>query len=111
MYAIMGAAQNCANDYAEMLKSIGFKQVDASPCVFYRDTRKIRTFVHDDDYVSTALPTHFKWYREQFEKRYQIKTQWFGPGNGYQREVKILNRIVGCDNATEVVFEADPPPY
>ena len=73
MYGTRDAAQNWAKEYAEMLKSIGFKQGDASPCVFFHEARKIRTFVHGDDYVSIALPKQLTWLREQLEKKYQIK--------------------------------------
>ena len=85
-----------------------FRQGRASPCVFYHEERKIKTFVHGDDYVSSAVPKQFEWLKGQFERKYQIKTQWLGPGAEYQQEVKILNRIVGWDNSRGLVFEADP---
>ena len=89
------AAQNWANEYADMLVGIGFRQGTASPCVFYHEERKIRTFVHGDDYVSSAVPRQFERFKGQFERKYQIRTQWLGPGDQYQQEVNILNRIVG----------------
>ena len=108
MYGTRDAAQNWANEYAEMLKSIGFQQGRASPCVFYHETRRIRTFVHGDDYVSTAMPSQLKWLKKGLEKRCQIKTQWLGLGHEHQQQVKILNRIVDWDNVKGIVFEADP---
>ena len=41
------------------------------------------------------------------ELKYKIKTQWLGPGKNHQREVKILNRIIGWDNQKGIVYEAD----
>ena len=68
MYGIRGAAQNWANEYADMLKFIGLKQGQASPCVCYHDERKVRTFVHGDDYVSTAMPTQLTWLRRSSKR-------------------------------------------
>ena len=84
MYGTRDAAQNWAKEYAEMLISIGFTQGKASPCVFHHKTRAIRTFVHGDDYVSTARPQQLKWLKESLEQKYQIKTQWLGPGKEYE---------------------------
>ena len=106
MYGTRDAAQNWANDYADMLMSVGVEQGKASPCVFYHKGRKIRTFVHGDNYVSSAAQKQLEWLKEQLEKRYQIKIQWLGPGEQCQREVKILNRMVGWDNNRGLVFEA-----
>ena len=93
---------------AEMLMSIGFTQGKASPCVFHHQTRRIRTFVHGDDYVSTAMPEQLRWMQRKLWEKYQIKTQWLGPGSEHQREVKILNRIIGWHDQKGISFEADP---
>ena len=48
------------------------------------------------------------WLREQLAKKYQIKTQTFGPGRDQMKEVKILNRIVTWDQVNGITYEADP---
>ena len=101
-------AQNWANEYAEMLVSIGFVQGSASPCVFYHKERQIRTFVHRDDYVSTAMPKQLEWLKGELERKYKINIQWLGSEKPCQQEVNILNRIVGWDDVRGLVFEADP---
>ena len=108
MYGTRDAAQNWANEYATMLVDIGFTQGKASPCVLYHAQRKIRSFVHGDDYVSSATPPQLEWLKQELEKKYQIKTQWLGPGKEHQRETKILNRILGWNDEKGIVFEADP---
>ena len=108
MYGTRDAAQNWANEYADMLISVGFVQGRASPCVFYRKEPAIRTFVHGDDYVSTAMPKQLQWLKEQLERKYQIKTQWLGPGAEYLHEVRIFNRVVGWDNTKGITLEVDP---
>ena len=80
MYGTRDAAQNWANEYADMLVGIGFRQGRASPCVFYHEERKIKTFVHGDDYVSSAVPRQLEWLKGQLERKYQIKIQWLGSG-------------------------------
>ena len=80
MYGATGAAQNCANEYAKMLIDIGSTQGTASPCVLYRQERKIRTFVHGGDYVSSAIPKQLEWLKQELERTYKIKTQWLGAG-------------------------------
>ena len=92
MYGTRDAAQNWASEYAEMLVSIGFTQGKASLCVFHHRDRGIRTFVHGDDYVSTAMPRQLEWLKGKLEDKYQIKTQWLGPGKDHSKEVKILKR-------------------
>ena len=108
MYGTRDAAQNWANEYAEMLKGIGFTQGLAFPCVFHHKLRGVTIFVHGDDYVSVAMPKRLTWLNDQLELKYKIKTQWLGPGKGHQREVKIVNRIIGWDNQKGIVYEADP---
>ena len=109
MYGTRDAAQNWAKEYADMLVNIGFTQGKASPCVFfYHKEKGIRIVVHGDDYVSSAMPTQLEWLKGQLERRYQIKTQWLGPGDNHQREIKILNRIVAWGNVRGITFEADP---
>ena len=90
------------------LVQFGFTKGRASPCVFYHKDRHIRTFVHGDDYVSSAHPKQLEWLKGKLEGKYTIKTQWLGPNKEYQQEVKILNRIVGWDHVKGIVFEADP---
>ena len=46
MYGTRDAAQNWANEYADMLVSIDLTQGTAFPCVFHHQQRGIRTFVH-----------------------------------------------------------------
>ena len=55
MYGTRDAAQNWFEEYSNQLRSVGFIQVKAIPCVFYHPQRQIRTMVHGDDYVSTGL--------------------------------------------------------
>ena len=65
-------------------------------------------FVHGDDYVSTTMPEQLRWMQRKLEEKYQIKTQWLGPGSEHQREVNILNRIIGWHDKKGISFKTDP---
>ena len=108
MYGTRDAPQNRYKEHSQQLVKMGFIQGIASPCTFYHHARQIRTYVHGDDYVSIGLPGNLQWVKNELEKKYQVKTQVLGPGEGQQRQVKILNRIVTWDNQRGLVYEADP---
>ena len=86
----------------------GFTRGIASPCVFHHKTRGIRILVHGDDYVSVGMLAQLKWMEGQRMKKYQIKTQLLGPGEGQSKELKILNRIATWSGSRGVTHEAGP---
>ena len=80
MYGTRDAAQNWFEEYSNQLKSFGFQRGKATPCVFFHEQRKIRTMVHGDDYVSAGMARDLQWMQKQLESKYQVKAQFFGPG-------------------------------
>ena len=106
MYGTRDAAQNWYREYSGRLKDMGFTQGKASPCVFHHEPRGIRTYVHGDDYVSTAKSEQLQWMKTQLEKKYNVKTQTLGPGPNDQRQIKILNRIVTWHDTKGISYEA-----
>ena len=52
MYGTRDAALNWHETYARHLKEIGFRQCFNNPCLFYHQSRSLRTLVHGDDYVT-----------------------------------------------------------
>lgn len=83
MYGTRDAAQNGFTEYSQQLINIGFTQGLASPCVFHRKAKGIRTFVHGDDHISIGRPNDFKWMKARLDQKYEIKTQMLGLGNEY----------------------------
>ena len=108
MYGTRDAAQNLHNEYSQQLLDVGFQQGRASPCIFFNPVKKIRTYVHGDDYVSSGQPEALKWMQLKLEEKYQVKIQLLGPGEDHSRQLKILNRIVTWHNHKGIVYEADP---
>ena len=83
-------------------------QGKASPCVFHHQEGGIRTYVHGDDYVSTAKPDQLQWMKTQLEKKYIVKTQTLGPGPTDQTQIEICNRIVSWHDTKGIIYEVDP---
>ena len=54
------------------------------------------------------MPNQLEWLKGEVEKKYKIKTQRFGPRKQHQQEVKLLNIIIGWDEARGLIFETDP---
>ena len=108
MYGILDAAQNWYQEYLEQLIQIGFQQGKASPCLFYNEDKGIRTYVHGDDYVSTGKPEALKLMKGQLEKKYTVKTQILGPGQGDQQCIKIFNRVFTWTAKEGKTYGADP---
>ena len=77
--------------------------------VYFTAKKKgIRTFIHGDDYVSTGNVESLLWMKDQLEKKYQIKTQMLGNGEGQVKEVKLFNIIITWDQRKGIMYEADP---
>ena len=93
------------NEYTQQLVDVGFQQGLASPCIFYHPEKKIRSYVHGDDYVSTGSAETLKWMQAKLESKYQVKTQLLGPG--HDRQLKIFNRIVIWHDHRGITYEAD----
>ena len=108
MYGTRDAAQNWYNEYSQQLIRMGSIQGTSSPCTFYNPARRIRTYVHGDDYVSTGLPENLNWMKRELEKKYQVKTQMLGLDKDQLSQVNILNRIVSWEGARGFVYEVDP---
>ena len=104
MYGTRDAARNLYEEYGWKFVEFGFKQGLVTPCVFYHEGSGIRIYVHGDDYVSAGTPNQPQRLRQQFEDKYEVKTQVLGPGEDHLQEVNILNRIVDwhCNEGSKV---------
>ena len=106
MYGTRGVAHNLHNAYTQQFMDVGFKQGFASPCIFYRPEKKIRAYVHGDDYVSTGFPV--RWVQKRLEATFQTNIQPLGPAREHSRQVEILNRLVLWNGHEGVTYEAEP---
>ena len=79
LYGTRDAAQNWADTYTRLLKSLGFKVGMASPCNFHHPTRCIALSVHGDDFTSTGPESSLRWLEAQLRTAYELKTKYLGP--------------------------------
>lgn len=60
--------------------------------------RDIGTLVHGSGYVSAGSAGDLDWLETQLVAAYEILTQRLGVQSGWERQGKVLNRVVACDN-------------
>mgnify|MGYP003319214429 CR=1 FL=1 len=102
LYGTRDAATNWAEEYTRLLIDIGFKAGVASHGVFVHEGRRLKAYIHGDDFVSVASGENLKWLRAQVENNYELKIQVLGPHKTDTQEVKVLNRIIRWASARQV---------
>ena len=107
LYGTRDAAKGWQETLSSHLESVGFQRGVGHPCVFWHPSRKIKTLVHGDDYVSAGSSESMDWMEKELEKANEIKTQKISASKGGNREGKVLNRILRCDSVGWQI-EADP---
>ena len=106
LYGTRDAAKNWQEEVAAMMRSWGFAQGKYNPCLYHHPAWKISTLVHGDDLVSTGGCENMKKFRKVLEKRFKIKTQVVGDGEGDELvEARVLNRIL---RVTPAGWEYEP---
>ena len=108
MYGARMAADGWQEEYSTFLVSLGFRQGDACPNLFYHSGRKVVTSVHGDDFTSSGPADALDWLEEMITKQYEISIEpRLGPGPLDAKESRVLNRVIRwCDDCIE--YEADP---
>ena len=107
LYGTRDAAEGWQETLSSHLESIGFERGVGHPCVFWHPTRKIKTLVHGDDYVSAGSHEAMAWLERELEKAHEIKTQKISPTKEFKSEGKVLNRVLRCTGDGWEI-EADP---
>ena len=87
---------------------MGFEVGDASACVFVHRSRRIRCAVYGNDLTNVGPKAELDWLKKSLEAKYELKESGrLGPGQGDDKEARILNRVVRwCTDGLE--YEADP---
>ena len=108
MYGTRAAADGWQQEYSSFLRSIGFLQGVASPCVFTHKTRNIAMSVHGDDFTSAGPKLELDWLEKSLENKYELrKGPRLGPGKDDAKEITVLNRVIRWTE-TGLEYEADP---
>ena len=108
MYGTRAAADGWQQEYSGFLTSIGFRQGEACPCLFYHDKRGLACSVHGDDFTTAGLKCELDVFEDQLEAKYELKKGGrLGPGASDCKELTVLNRVIRwTDEGIE--YEADP---
>ena len=108
MYGTRAAADGWQQEYSGFLKSIGFVQGTASPCVFVHTLKNVATSVHGDDFTSVGPKDALDWLEVSLEAKYELrKGGRLGPGDSDAKEITVLNRVIRWTD-TGIEYEADP---
>ena len=95
MYGTRAAADAWQQEYAGFMRSMGFRQGEASPCVFHNPQRQLAVSVHGDDFTSTGPKCQLDWFEDELEKKYELKKGGrLGPSPKDAKELTILNRVI-----------------
>lgn len=107
MYGTRDAAQNWGEECAATMEKAGFTRGKASPCTFNHHYRRLKCYVHGDDFVTVGLDKDLKWMRAELEKAYELKTHVLGPDKEDLKQVRVLNRVLTW-SSEGTSYEADP---
>ena len=64
--------------------------------------------MYGDDYVSSGTLEASNWMQSRLEAKYQVKTQWLGPGEDHSQQLKTFNRVVAWHGHKGIIYEAGP---
>ena len=108
MYGTRAAADGWQQEYSSFLKSIGFRQGEACPCLFFNASRNLAISVHGDDFTTVGPKCELDVFERQLEEKYELKKGGrLGPGRDDCKELTVLNRVIRwTDRGIE--YEADP---
>ena len=108
MYGTRAAADGWQQEYSGYLKSIGFVQGEACPCLFVHPGRCLCLSVHGDDFTTAGPKCELDWFEAELEGKYELKKGGrLGPGPNDTKELTVLNRVLRW-TAEGIEYEADP---
>ena len=108
MYGTRAAAHDCQSEVTRTMTDLGFKQGQASPCVFGHRRRDIKALVHGDDFMSSGERTELEWLCKSLKNKFETKMIVVGEDDDLSKEERVLNRIVRWHPKKEITYEADP---
>ena len=108
MHGTRAAADGWQQEYSGFLKSVGFEQGEASPCVFVMKARNMATSVHGDGFTTVGPKAELDWLETKLGSKYEFRTGGrFGPGRNYAKEILVFKRAIRWTE-TGLEYEADP---
>ena len=93
-----------------LINGLGFMQGRSSPCIYFHRVRKLRVWVHGDDFVPMGSISDVRWFESELRKAWTITNRGILGPPGYHdcvQSLRILGRIVEW-TAEGITWEADP---
>jgi hypothetical protein len=81
------------------MREMGFHECKVTNGVFTHPERGLRTVVHVDDFLLSGDGHQLQWFRDQLEKKYELKVQVAGWAPGDARELQFLGRVIRLTQA------------
>ena len=88
------------------MTDLGFKQGEASPCVFWHRQRDVKALVHGTTCVIWV--SELEWLCKGLKKKFETKMTMVGEDDDLAKEARVLNRIVRWHSRQGITHEADP---
>jgi hypothetical protein len=110
MYGARQAASNWEHFYGEVLKEMSFLQGTSNPCLFLHPERRIRVWVHGDDFVLLGIHADLMWAETAIGNKIKMKrTGLLGPEPGDDKETTCMNRLLRWNVSEDrIEWECDP---
>ena len=106
LYGTRDASANFQAEVKKVLISAGFIIGKYNPSTYYHPARKLRTFLHGDDFVTSGERESLAWLKIILESRFEISTTIIGDRDGEVKEARVLNRTIRV-NEEGWHYEAD----
>ena len=89
------------------MKSVGFQEGKASPCVFWHKEKEIRCVVHGDEFTVLGWGSQLDWFWKKIKTKSLSKHRGrLGPEPSDLKSIRILNRIVEW-GSEGILYEVD----
>ena len=78
LYGRWDASTNWQEEVAKEMRSWGFRRGRYNPCLYFHESRKLRTFLHGDDFATVGTRQEVAWFRQALDKIFEIKSSCVG---------------------------------
>ena len=95
MYGTRAAAHDCQAEVTRTMKDLGFKQGNASPCVFWHRQRErdIKALVHGDDFVSSGEQAELEWLCKGLKNKYETTMTMVREDDDMAKEARTCEAV------------------
>ena len=88
------AAANFQEEVRSFMNKNKADQSKYSPSVYHNKECGLISLVHGDDFITVGNRKNIRWFKNNLEHRFEIKTKIIGQGEGEDQEARVLNRII-----------------